>query len=83
MTKGTKSIIVLGIVCFAWFVFMYVFRAYIYADMYKAPGDHHGISDIIELFMEIAFIVLLAISVVTSIILMFRGMAQTKKLRLD
>ena len=79
MTKGTKSVIVLGIICFAWFSFMLVFRAFIYADMYKAPEDPYGISDILEFIMGVVFIALLALSVIISIVLMFFGKPQTKK----
>ena len=79
MSKGAKSTIVLGAVCLAWFVFMLYFRAFVYADMYKAPDDPYGISDILEFFMGLVFLVILLVNVLASIVLMFRGVKQTKK----
>ena len=79
MTRGAISVIVLGTVCFAWFAFMLAFRALIYADMYKAPDDPYGISDILEFLMGVVFVVFLSTSVITSIVLLFRGLPQTKK----
>ncbi len=79
MTKGSKFVIALGAVCFGWFLFMLAFRAFFYADMYKAPEDPYGISDILELVMGMVFYALLSISLVTSLVLLFRGMPKTKK----
>ncbi len=79
ITKGSKSVIVLGTICFLWLSFMLAFRAFIYADMYKAPEDPYGISDILEFIMSIGFIILLALAMITSIVLIFRGMPQTRK----
>ena len=69
----------LGGVTFAWLLFMLAFRAFVYADMYKAPEDPYGISDIIEFLLYIIFIAKIGVSVLLSIILMFRGKDQTKK----
>ena len=79
MSKRAKSTIVLGAVCFAWFVFMLYFRAFVYADMYKAPDDPFGISDILEFFMGLVFLVIELVNVLASIVLMFRGVTQTRK----
>ncbi|WP_206732068.1 hypothetical protein [Halarcobacter ebronensis] len=58
---------------------MFLFRAFIYAHMYKKPEDPYGISDVIELFLYIIFLLLLFISFLLSIVLIIKGKSQTKK----
>ena len=79
LTKGTKSVLALGILVFVWFALMLFFRAFIYADMYIAPDDPYGTSDIIEFLMGIVFIALLSFIAITSAILIYKGKPQTKK----
>ncbi len=79
LSKGSKATIWMGALCLAHVIGMLVFRAFIYADMYKAPEDPYGISDIIEFLLGCVFLVFLAVSVLLSIILFFRGNVQSKK----
>ena len=79
INKGTKLVIALGSTCFLWLVAMLVFRAYFYADMYIAPEDPYGISDIIEYLMWLVFVALLGLSSFASVVLFIKGKSQTKK----
>ncbi|MBU1310984.1 MAG: hypothetical protein KKE30_15785, partial [Gammaproteobacteria bacterium] len=79
LSKGTKATIWMGGICFAQLIGMLAFRAFIYADMYKAPDDPYGISDIIEFLLGSVFLVFLAVSGILSLALFFKGNAQSKK----
>jgi len=79
LSKGTKATIWMGGICLVHVIGMLAFRAFIYADMYKAPEDPYGISDIIEFLLGCVFLVFLAISGLLSITLFFKGNAQSQK----
>ena len=79
ITRGTKAAIRMGCLCFSFLVFMLYFRMFVYADMYIAPNEPYGISDIIELFLYLVFLLLLAVSVGLSIILLVKGSPKSKK----
>lgn len=79
MSKGTKATIWMGGICLTHMIGMLVFRAFIYADMFKAPEDPYGISDIIEFLLGCVFLFFLAASGLLSIALFFKGNAQSKK----
>ena len=80
LTKGSKFVITLAVLSLLLFLFMLYFRAFIYADMYIAPGDPYGISDIIELILRLIFIFLSIISGIVSLVLFIRGAKQSKLL---
>lgn len=44
----------LGAGCLTIYIIRLVFRAFFYADMYIAPNDPYGISDVIELLLGAA-----------------------------
>lgn len=69
----------LGGLCLALYLFMLYFRAFIYADMYKAPDDPYGISDIIELLLGSQVLILFIITGVVAINLFIKGNSQSKK----
>jgi magnesium-transporting ATPase (P-type) len=69
MTKVMKTALVLAVVTTLHVAGMLAFRAFIYADMYIAPGEPFGISDLIELLLYGIFFILLVISVVLAIVL--------------
>ena len=79
LTKGSKITIWLGFICLLVFVFALFFRATLYDDMYIAPNEPYGISDVIEFILGMALMVLMGMSVVVSIYLLIRGQAQSKK----
>lgn len=62
---------------------MLFFRASIYDGMYIAPDEPYGIADVIELYMMFLFLLSLGISILLSVILLFRGKCQTKKAALS
>lgn len=78
LTKGSKVVIFLAVISLTLFIFMLYFRAVIYADMYIAPGDPYGVSDIIEFLLGCLFMLLSTISGITALILFFRGIKQSK-----
>lgn len=78
LTKGTITVLVLAALSISLFSFMLFFRAFIYADMYIAPNDPYGISDIIELLMIFLFIFLSIFSGVVALVLLFKGVKQSK-----
>lgn len=78
LTKGTITVLVLAILSFSLFSFMLFFRAFIYADLYIAPNDPYGISDIIELFMGLLLLLLSVLSGVVALVLLFKGAKQSK-----
>ncbi|WP_133296146.1 hypothetical protein [Zooshikella ganghwensis] len=47
--------------------------------MYIAPGDPYGISDVIELFLGLLFITLIAVAGLTSLFLLVRGRVGERK----
>ncbi len=79
LSKGTKATLWLGGLCLAVFVFMLWFRAFVYPNMYLAPGDPYGISDIIEFLIFVVFLALLLVSVLAAFYLLLRGQSQSKK----
>ncbi|AXX92720.1 hypothetical protein CPU12_02510 [Malaciobacter molluscorum LMG 25693] len=79
MSKSIKIIIFLSSISLLHFIFMLIFRAFIYMKMYKAPQDPYGISDIIELILYIIFLILLFISFLVSIFLLIKGNNKTRK----
>jgi len=79
LSKGTKVAIWAGSICLFHVIGMLVFRAFIYADMYIAPEDAYGISDLIELLLGAFFLVFLTVSILFSVVLFFKGNAQSKK----
>ncbi|MBV1928534.1 MAG: hypothetical protein KUG81_03375 [Gammaproteobacteria bacterium] len=79
LSKGTKSTIWLGSITLVLFIFMLAFRAFIYADMYIAPDEPYGISDIIEYLLGCVFLALTVMSVTLSVILLFKGSTQSKR----
>ena len=78
LSKGTKLVMWLGGVCLAVYLFMLYFRAFIYADMYIAPGDPYGVSDIIEFILGSLMGVLIIASCIVSFLLLINGNAQSK-----
>lgn len=78
LTKGSKVVVVLAVLSIVLFLYMLYFRAFIYADMYIAPDEPYGISDIIELLLGAVFILLSLVSVVVSLVLFIRGTTQSK-----
>jgi len=78
LSKGTKLVMWLGGACLAMYLFMLYFRAFIYADMYIAPGDPYGISDIIEFIVGSLMGVLFIASCIVSVLLLINGNAQSK-----
>ncbi|MBE3659204.1 hypothetical protein BOO92_21360 [Vibrio navarrensis] len=74
-TRGSKAVIWMGAICLLHLVFMLVFRVSVYAEMYIAPDAPYGLSDIIELFLYMIFLILLSVS----IFLLIRGSSQSKK----
>ena len=78
LSKGTKLVMWLGGTCLAVYLFMLYFRAFIYADMYIAPGDPYGISDIIEFILGSLMGVLIIVSCIASFLLLISGNAQSK-----
>ena len=62
---------------------MLAFRAFIYADMYKAPDDPYGISDVIEFFLNCLFLLFLVIAVLLAVTLFFKGSVQSKNPQLS
>lgn len=79
LSKGTKAALWMGMIIFSLFIFMLVFRAFIYAGMYIEPGAPYGVSDIIELLLGSVFSVLIAISVFLAGALLVKGSVQSKK----
>ena len=79
LTTGTKSMLYLGALCIALYVFRLAFRAFIYGDMYLAPGEPYGIADVIELLLFYLSAALLSLSAFTALVLCVRGLPQTKK----
>jgi len=79
LSRGSKIAISLGVITLALFVFKLYFRAFIYADMYIAPGDAYGISDIIEFLLGCVLLLLHLISLSLAIFLLFRGVPQSRK----
>lgn len=78
LSKGTKLVMWLGGTCLVVYLFMLYFRAFIYADMYIAPGDPHGMSDIIEFILGSLMGVLIIVSCIASLLLLISGNAQSK-----
>ncbi|QUX92482.1 hypothetical protein CYL31_14215 [Marinomonas sp. A3A] len=78
LTKGSKVVVVLAVLSIVLFLYMLYFRAFIYADMYIAPDEPYGISDIIELLLGSVFILLSLVSGVVSLALFIRGATQSK-----
>ena len=78
LSKGSKVVLFLALVSIALFIFMLYFRAAIYADMYIAPDDPYGISDIIEFLLGCLFVVLSVVSAIVAIALFIRGKKQSK-----
>ncbi|EGR4437033.1 hypothetical protein DDN22_18515 [Vibrio cholerae] len=78
-TRGSKAAIWMGAICLLHLVFMLVFRGAVYAEMYIAPDAPYGVSDIIELFLYMIFLLLLSVSIFLSIFLLIRGSSQSKK----
>ena len=78
LTKGSKIVIVLSVLSVIQFLFMLYFRAAIYADMYIAPDEPYGISDIIELLLGCIFILLSVVSGIVAIVLLIRGAKQSR-----
>ncbi|MAY43226.1 MAG: hypothetical protein CMI05_13040 [Oceanospirillaceae bacterium] len=79
LTCGSKIAITLGAISLALFVFILYFRACIYADMYIAPEDPYGISDIIEFILGCLLLALFAISAAFSVFIFFKGLPQSRK----
>ncbi|WP_212720021.1 hypothetical protein [Zooshikella ganghwensis] len=61
------------------FLLSLCFRAFVYPHMYIAPGDPYGISDVIELFLGLLFITLIAVAGLTSLFLLVRGRVGERK----
>jgi hypothetical protein len=78
LTRGSKTAIVLAVLSIALFAFMLYFRATIYAEMYIAPDEPYGISDIIEFLLGCLFIALSGVSGIVALVLFFRGAKQSK-----
>ncbi|WP_415898010.1 hypothetical protein ACMXYX_06765 [Neptuniibacter sp. QD72_48] len=78
LTKGTITILVLAALSISLFSFMLFFRAFVYADMYIAPNNPYGISDIIELLLGFLFLLLSIFSGVVALVLLFKGVKQSK-----
>ena len=78
LTKGSKVVLVLDVLSIALFLYVLYFRAFIYADMYIAPDEPYGISDIIELLLGAVFILLSLVSMIVSLVLFIRGASQSK-----
>ncbi|BCD99590.1 hypothetical protein [Marinagarivorans cellulosilyticus] len=78
LARGSKSLIVLAVLSVGLFVFMLYFRAEIYGELYIAPDEPYGISDIIEFLLGCVFIVLSAVSGIVALVLFFRGANQSK-----
>lgn len=80
LARGSKLVIVLGSLALLLYFFMLYFRAFIYPDMFIAPDDPYGPSDIIELLLVCLLMLLTAVSAVVSLIIFFRGAKQAKLL---
>ncbi len=69
----------LGAGCLTIYIIRLVFRAFFYADMYIAPDDPYGISDVIELLLGAAFLFVIAVAAIIALVLLIRGQHQTRK----
>lgn len=78
LTKGSKVVLVLAVLSIVLFLYMLYFRAFIYADIYIAPDEPYGTSDIIELLLGAVFILLSLVSGVVSLASFIRGATQSK-----
>lgn len=78
LNKGSKAVVFLALVSLVLFLFMLYFRAAIYSDMYIAPGDPYGVSDIIEFILGCIFLLLSVVSGIVSVVIFFRGTYQSK-----
>lgn len=78
-TTGTKIAFWMTSINLVFLCFMFFFRAAIYPHMYLEEDEPYGISDIIEFLLGFVFLVLLLVSGVVSIILLIRGLPQSKK----
>lgn len=83
LTRGSKALIRLGLICGLQLILMLAFRAFWYTGIYIAPEDAYGLADIIELLLGLIFFLLLAVSVLVSLVLLFRGLSQTRKVALS
>lgn len=79
LSKGARFARGLAVASISVFVFMPLFRAFIYPHMYLGPDEPYGISDIIEFLVGCLFMFLVGLSVVTAIILVIRGNPDSKK----
>lgn len=78
LNKGSKVVAFLVIASLGLFLFMLYFRAFIYSEMYIAPGDPYGVSDIIEFILGCIFLLLSVVSGIVSVVIFFRGTYQSK-----
>ncbi|WP_036591923.1 hypothetical protein [Oceanospirillum maris] len=79
IAKGSKALFGFGLISSLQLMAMLAFRAFWYADIYIAPEDPYGLADIIELCLFLIFFVLLFVSVLVSLVMLFRGQLQSRK----
>lgn len=79
LTKGSKALLWLGSICSLQLVLMLAFRAFWYEGIYIAPEDPYGLADVIELLLGLIFLLLMTVSVLVALVLLFRGLPQTRK----
>jgi hypothetical protein len=70
---GTRIAKALGILSLIIFAVGLAFRAFIYGGMYIAPGDPHGLSDVVEFLLGWLLIGLLSACVLAALLLAVRG----------
>lgn len=78
-TKGSKSLLWLGAICGLHLLMMLMFRGLWYGDLPIGAGDPYGVADIIELLLVLVFLLLLLLAVIVALVLIFRGLPQTRK----
>ncbi|WP_232313380.1 hypothetical protein [Enterovibrio coralii] len=69
----------MGAICSVLMIGKLAFRAFIYNDMYIAPGEPVGISDVIVLYLYLLLLLLFIVSVLLAIALFIWGEPQSKK----
>mgnify|MGYP000010999940 CR=1 FL=1 len=78
ISKGTKSVLFLGVTSLVLYLFILYFRAFIYSDLYIAPDDPYGVADIIELLLGLIMVLLFIASACVAIYLLAKGCSQSK-----
>nr|WP_086937402.1 hypothetical protein [Thaumasiovibrio occultus] len=79
LTKGNKTLAVLGLLCLTWVLGMVVFRGFVYDTLPIADGEPFGVADVLLYGLWCIQIAITGLVMVIAFLMLIFGHTQTKQ----